>query len=49
MQEMANEPTKLSTDDVLRFDTKNTEVITNRGAREINLKVIDLDYVPESN
>ena len=49
MEEMVNEPTKLSVGAGLRIDTKNTEVITIRAAREIKLKVIDLEYVPESN
>jgi hypothetical protein len=49
MKEMVNEPTKLSTDAGLRIDTKNTEVILNRAARELKLKVIDLEHVPENN
>jgi hypothetical protein len=44
MQEMVNEPTKLNTDAGLRIDTKNTEVITNRAAREIKLNIIDLEF-----
>lgn len=46
---MVKEPPKLSTDAGLRIDTKNTEVITNRAAREIKIKVLDLEYVPEKN
>jgi len=46
---MVNEPTKLSIDAGVRIDTKKTEVITNRVAREIKLNGIDLEYVPENN
>jgi hypothetical protein len=42
---MVNDPTKLSTDAGLIIDTKNTEIITNRAARENKLKVRDLEYV----
>ena len=47
MQEMVNEPTKLSTDVGLQIDTKNTKAITNRAAGEIKLKGENLEYVPE--
>jgi hypothetical protein len=46
MQEAVNKPTKLSTDAGLQIDTKNTEVITNRVAKEIKLKEEDLECVP---
>jgi len=47
IQEMVNEPTKLSTDVGLRIDTKNTKAITNRATREIKLEGEYLEYVPE--
>jgi len=49
MQEMVKVPPKLSADAGVRIDTKNTKVITNRAAREIKLKVLDLEYVLENN
>ena len=49
MQEMVKVPPKLSADAGVRIDTKNTEVITNTAAREIKLKVLDLEYVLENN
>jgi hypothetical protein len=49
MQEIVKEPPKLSTDAGLRIDTKNTEVIANRAAIEIKLKILDLEYVREKN